>query len=218
MSFKTKLSFATKLLMLDSTSWNILRWRIIKGDKTLRLDYPLNTNSLVLDVGGYQGNWAEEIVSKFNCNVMIFEPIKENVEKIRQKFIDNPKVIVYGFGLSNSNREQEISLMEDGSSLNIKSSDIAVVTLRDVVEFLNEQNIHHIHLMKINIEGEEYRLLDALIRAGKIEEIDNLQIQFHDFVPNAINLRNEICSNISKTHVLKYDYPFVWESWGKVPS
>ena len=37
-------------------------------------------------------------------------------------------------------------------------------------------------LMKINIEGGEYDLLEELLDENMIKQIVNLQVQFHDFV------------------------------------
>ena len=39
--------------------------------------------------------------------------------------------------------------------------------------------------MKINIEGGEYELLERLIAADLIRKIDDIQVQFHNFVPDA---------------------------------
>ena len=39
-----------------------------------------------------------------------------------------------------------------------------------------------IDLLKINIEGGEYEVLENLIENDLIKNIDNIQIQFHDFV------------------------------------
>lgn len=213
MSLRSKISFAKKLLVLDRTSWAVLHWRLIKGDSNLRLNYPLKKDSLVFDVGGYHGDWAADIVAKYDCNVMIFEPINEHSRKISERFKENPKIQVFKFGLSNRTCEQKIALLEDGSSLILKSKYAELVQLRNFVEFINEHKIYHIDLIKINIEGEEYPLLNSLIDSGLVRLIDYFQIQFHDFVPGAEILRTEIRRKLSETHQLIYDYPFVWESW-----
>ena len=61
-------------------------------------------------------------------------------------------------------------------------------------------NINKIDLMKINIEGGEYDLLFCLIEKDLISRINNLQIQFHSFVPNAKNNREKIINLLKKTH------------------
>jgi hypothetical protein len=53
----------------------VRRWFRDRGDKTLRLDYPLNANSLVVDVGGYRGDFAGAIYKRYGCRVIIFQTV-----------------------------------------------------------------------------------------------------------------------------------------------
>ena len=87
--------------------------------------------------------------------------------------------------------------------------------LKDIFSFLNKEGINKIDLIKINIEGGEYPLLKRMIETNIIEKCNDIQVQFHNFYPNAITLRNEIRDSLQKTHFLTYDYPFVWENWRK---
>ena len=48
-------------------------WVKADGDHSLRQNYPLDSDSVVLDVGGYHGDWAEKIVTEFDSNVYVFE-------------------------------------------------------------------------------------------------------------------------------------------------
>ena len=41
----------------------------------------------------------------------------------------------------------------------------------------------------------------------------NIQIQFHNFVEQAKNRREEIRSQLENTHIEAWNYTFVWESW-----
>ena len=69
--------------------------------------------------------------------------------------------------------------------------------------------------MKINIEGGEFSVLPNLIENNNISNINNLQVQFHNFIDDAENLRAKIRNDLSQTHELTYDYFFVWENWEK---
>ena len=42
-----------------------LSWLQDNGDETLRLDYELTPDSMVLDLGGYRGQWASDIFDKY---------------------------------------------------------------------------------------------------------------------------------------------------------
>jgi hypothetical protein len=43
-------------------------------------DFDLNAESLVLDVGGYRGDWALEILCKYGSRIEVFEPVPEFYE------------------------------------------------------------------------------------------------------------------------------------------
>ena len=45
-----------------------------KGDTTLRLDYPLTKESYIFVVGGYVGDYANDISNKYGCSVFVTEP------------------------------------------------------------------------------------------------------------------------------------------------
>ena len=70
-----------------------------------------------------------------------------------------------------------------------------------------------IDLLKINIEGGEYPLLEKLVESKTIQNIQNIQIQFHDFIPDYKKRYDLIAKELQKTHYKTYDYPFIWENW-----
>ena len=189
------------------------KWVKADGDNTLRIDYDLNSNSVVFDLGGYKGEFAQKLVDKYNCNLYIFEPVPFFYDEIINRFSHNNKVKVYNFGLSDKNEEMEISLSNDGSSVYIDSATKEKIYLKDITDFLVQENIEKIDLMKINIEGGEFDIIPALIKNHLIDKIDNLQIQFHTFIDSAIKRRAIIREKLSRTHQLTYDYWFVWENW-----
>jgi len=183
------------------------------GDKTLRVNYDLNNNSVVFDVGGYEGEWSHDIFSKYGCNIHIFEPVPSFAEDIKKRFIDNKKVQVYPFGLSDKNSSEKISVNNYKSSLFKNEGDITEIKLVKFSDFFFQNDINFIDLMKINTEGGEYDLLEGIIKADLIKKVDNIQVQFHNFVPNAEDRMKKIQSELEKTHELTYQYKFVWENW-----
>ena len=106
-----------------------------------------------------------------------------------------------------------MSIDNDGSSLYPKQKDCETVVIKKASDFIRENNIEYISLMKINIEGEEYALMENLIEEGLISIIGDIQIQFHSFVPEAKARMQAIQERLSDTHVLTYQYEFVWENW-----
>jgi len=184
-------------------------WYKDDGDNTFCIDYPLTENSVVLDVGGYQGNWSAKIAQKYNPFIYVFEPVKNSYEVARARLKHNPKIQVFNFGLGSHDEEVRISLDGDGSRTWGLGSCIELVSMRDVAKLV----VGLIDLISINIEGGEYDLLPRMIETGVAMECRNIQIQFHNNYPDCDKLRNDIREQLSKTHTEIYNYPFVWEGW-----
>jgi FkbM family methyltransferase len=191
------------------------QWVKDDGDSTLRLDYDLNECSVVFDVGGYKGQWASDIFSKYQSKIFIFEPVPEYAEKIKKRFSKNKKIEVLDFGLGGTERKTIISVQKDGSSIykNSIGCESEQVNIMSGSEFIFSRSFEKIDLMKINIEGGEYELLNDLIKTGVIKKIENLQVQFHNIFPDAECKMLSIQEALSRTHRLTYQYPFVWENW-----
>jgi hypothetical protein len=120
---------------------------------------------------------------------------------------------LFNFGLDAKNQKIEIALSSNSSSYNRKmgNNNLETIELKDIVEFLMEDKVDQIALMKINIEGAEYDLLDRLIEKTDLQNIQNLQIQFHDFFPAAKARRSKLVKQILLTHESTASFPMVWE-------
>lgn len=188
-------------------------WVKINGDKTLRLNYDLNTNSTVFDLGGYEGQWASDIFSKYQCTIYVFEPYTDYAEGIEERFKANNKIKLFKFGLGKDDKKELLYINNNASSAFRKKGQPFPIEIKKASTFINNNNISHIDLIKINIEGGEYDLLQELIEADMIKNIKNLQIQFHDFVPDAFNKMKHIQRQLAVTHQLTYHFEFVWENW-----
>jgi len=191
----------------------VIPWFRDKGDSTHRLQYDLNASSIVLDLGGYEGQWASDIYSRYCCTVHVFEPVQAYAENIQRRFAGNAHIQVYPFGLGATNTEIQIGLSNDGSSVFQKTAQTETGQLVEAKAFFDRNGIGEIDLMKINIEGGEYEFLEYLLDTGLAVKIKNVQVQFHDFVPNAETRMKSIQERLSQTHSLTYQYEFVWENW-----
>jgi FkbM family methyltransferase len=189
------------------------RWLSDGGDDRFRYDYNLCSDSLVLDLGGYKGQWASDIYARYNCRIMVFEPVKTFADKIIKRFSSNPRIEVHVLALGNSRRSEQISLGDDASSLFRDTPKKETIQFEDIAVFFAEQNIQTVNLMKVNIEGGEYELLPRLIETGLINRIENLQIQFHRVTRESESQMEKICSELEKTHRPTYRYKFMWENW-----
>ncbi len=55
------------------------------GGESIRLDYPLREDAIVIDAGGYIGDFAADVINKFDCEVDVFEPVNEYAKRIRRR-------------------------------------------------------------------------------------------------------------------------------------
>ena len=95
----------------------INKWWNEDGDQKYRLSYPLTEDSLVVDIGGYDGSWAQLVWNKFKCNIIIMEPVESLYNQAVAKFVNNSKVKAYKVGAYNKDEEQLISLNDNESSM-----------------------------------------------------------------------------------------------------
>lgn len=214
-SFYTKVKnhfFPPKQTDFEKT---VALWNRDNGDTQLRFTYPLTPDSIVWDVGGYEGQWTSDLFSKYQPTIHIFEPVSSFASKITDRFMHNEKIIVHAYGLSDRDSILPIALTEDRSSIYITEGQTEAIHLRKTSTVFTELTTGRIALMKINIEGGEYALLEDLIDSGYINQVDNIQVQFHSFVPDASTRMQTIQKNLAETHRQTYAYPFVWENWEK---
>lgn len=188
-------------------------WVCADGDHTLRMDYAIKANEIVLDIGGFEGQWASDIFARYLCDVHVFEPVPKFAQSIRQRFENNSNIHIHEAALGNRSDSISISIDGDASStLLIGERDIEVA-LMSCSDLILKHGWDEIALVKINIEGGEYELLEHLIETGLIARIRDIQVQFHDFVPDAHARMFAIQQKLCQTHHLTYYFPFIWENW-----
>ena len=191
------------------------KWIEAKGEQ-LRFQYPsLGENAVIFDLGGYEGQWASDIFSRYRSNLFVFEPYTVYAQLISDRFSKNDKIQVFAFGLGKKDSIESLYISENSSSVFTKSNHLKKVDIQifKAADFFYNHKIDFIDLMKVNIEGGEYDLLEGLIENGLTARIRNIQVQFHDFVPNAYERMKNIQLSLSKTHKITYQFEFVWENW-----
>jgi FkbM family methyltransferase len=194
----------------------IVRWFNDRGDYTHNITYDLNENSTIMDLGGYTGVWAQQMIDKYNPNVYIIEPVPEFYNGMVLKFKDNPKVKLLNVGVGVEDKDGTIFMGGDGTSSNLSDGEIIKVKLNTIDTILKSWGLDVVDLIQINIEGDEYPLLENMIETGSVNKFKNIQIQFHLGIENDIERRNKIRNGLTKNGFKnKFDYPFVWESWNK---
>ena len=180
----------------------------------------LTPGSTVLDVGAYFGEWAEEILQRYDTRVLAFEPDPVNFQRLRDKAAEQPAISAFEYGLGHRDETAKMSLEFLGSSIYKTPGDnparFAEVEIRDICKVWEDLGLDRVELMKINIEGGEFPLLERMIEQGMMDRVDTFLIQFHEWHPGAYHRRRAIQRALRNTHRVVWDHHFIWEKWERL--
>lgn len=195
---------------------NFMGARIV--DKHILHDADLEADSIVIDVGAFNGSWAQNIVERYDPIIYAFEPNTKSYGALAQKAENNPKLKTLDYGLGEKDEMVEFTINGLGSSMyedRERHTDLPreTVEIRAIDRVWEDLQLDQVDLMKINIEGAEFPLLEKMIETNLLGNVDTYMIQFHEWHPGAYGRRRKIRKALTKTHRLLWDYHFVWEKW-----
>ena len=146
----------------------------------------LSEDSIIYSFGiGTDITFDLKCIKKHKANVFGFDPTPKSIDWVKSRDI-HPNFHFYEFGISNESGFQEFYLPDrpkgvSGSlianpivseKLKIK---VAMKSFKDLVKQLGHKKID---VIKIDIEGSEYEVLDSIINADI--EVGQYLIEFHD--------------------------------------
>lgn len=177
-----------------------------------RYDYQLTTNSVVIDCGAYKGYFAAAIASRYGCRVFCFEPVPEFFEACYRRLGTHPgKVLNYAVGGENGTVEGGVS--EDSSGLFSASTSRWSAGMITMDVALAKVGVDYVDLLKINIEGSEFALLEDMAKKNLIGHFKDIQVQFHPVVQDAQARYDALQKILAKTHHLTLYAGWQWQSW-----
>lgn len=189
---------ATSRVTLNEDSQSI--WQS-ENLEHLRYEYDLKPNDVVIDLGAYRGEWAQQIRDRYGCRVIAVEPT-DNITYYHGEIINKAAWLFEG-RLKFGGAYYYTSSFEEP---NIE------YTCFDVNTLLSQ--FAEIAVLKINIEGAEYDLLKHIISAGLQVCTKNIQVQFHLIEDVSVGPKYlKIAEALRKTHQVNWGYPFCWENW-----
>jgi hypothetical protein len=158
----------------------------------IRYGYELYPDDTVLDIGSYQREWGNKIAADHGCHVEYFDAL------------DNRAAWLFDGELKMGGAYYYTSMFTPGWQ---------TYHCVDIAPFLQAE----VALVKINIEGGEYDLLNYIIEKGLMKNIINLQVQFHLIEGvDCEGAYKELAKQLSLTHKISWRYPFCWESWERI--
>jgi len=163
-------------------------WHILKDS--------LSAQSIVYSFGvGKDISFDKSIIDKYQCKLFAFDPTPEVIKWVNNQEIDS-KFIFKPIAVSNKNgylnffaptNENHISHRSRPSSeTGGQSIEVPCFNLASIMKKLGH---NHIDLLKMDIEGAEYEVLDNIIFSGI--KIDQLVVEFHHFFSEYSNYETE---------------------------
>jgi FkbM family methyltransferase len=175
----------------------------------------LKAGDVVLDVGGYRGQFVVLMLEKYPaCVYYSFEPSPVSFAAMQERLGGYDNVKLFNFGLGATNRTGTLYDSERDSATFVDGTPIAIVEARivDVAQFWKQHNITRVALMELNIEGGEFELLPYMLELGLLEQIERMMIQWHSVVSRSAKKQLEIQSAIAKSHEMIWNLG-AWEGW-----
>jgi len=181
-------------------------WFKDKGDETVALDWEINQESMVWEIGGFEGRWAKQMEEKYNPHITIFEPQLWAVERMQAKFQGNPKVAIRPFGLWVIDARMSLHKYEtDGCSILGDGETAARADFLDAYSV--KQDRQDVDVCLMNIEGAEYALLPYMIGMDMMQNFRYFWCQFHPgLVQDGDRRSNTLFKMLAHTHHKLWDY------------
>lgn len=186
-------------------------------NESLRYEYELTPDSLIVDAGGFDGNWFIPMWEKHQCNIMVFEPVLDFWMKCTQRAygVDrdamfNLKIAVFQSALGAKDQPINVAVRGDSSGVYSDAETLERCREVDVNKFFGDKDWD---VLKLNIEGMEFDVLERLVSTGNITRVKNIQVQFHRVVPDFDYRYGRLREALLTTHEPEWDSEIIWQNW-----
>lgn len=178
-------------------------WKEHNGDETYALEWPINRNALIWEIGGFQGRWARQMLERYDAHIEIFEPQPWATTLLRNLFAGQERVTINPYGLWVTDAALPLYNYEtDGASLLQPGARSQVCEFRDVYGEIDG----NIDVGLMNIEGSEFVLIPYMLGNDLMKNFRFFWCQFHTFVPHHKQRMKIIYAAMEKTHRVMWDF------------
>ncbi len=162
-------------------------------------NYEINANDTIIDIGSHIGTFSL-LVSQF-CNkgkILSYEPMPDNFECLKLNLEINKikNIIPFNFAVSSDSGKLDMFFNNDQSGHNIFSKNNKKITINSISlqKIFDDNNIKSCKLLKLDCEGSEYQIIDAL-PSDYFDRIENIVMEYH-FADSKSELPKKMISKI----------------------
>lgn len=144
----------------------------------------INNTSIVYSFGvGEDISFDMEIINKFHCNVYAFDPTPKSIEWLKKQNL--PKEFYsYGYGIANYNGIATFYMPANPNHVSCsinknitKNNSNVDVNVKKLATILNELKHKNIDILKMDIEGSEYLVLEDMLNSNIFPK--QILVEFH---------------------------------------
>jgi FkbM family methyltransferase len=178
---------------------------------------------IFIDGGAHKGEAIEVLLDKRTdlkgCDVHFFEPNEDLISVLEEISVNNKEYNINIYHSALWKEDGEIDFLESIARWNTLASTVVPsmneiwglkldrdnpkkVKSTSLSNFLKKCNNEDYIVVKLDIEGSEYFVIEDLFKTGEIEKINELYVEWHDhFFPHLKTKGSELKNKLSKTNI-----------------
>lgn len=209
-STKRREAFETK------KNWKAAEKLCLENFKNSDIVSGLTSDDVCIDCGANVGE-VSEVLANSGAFVYCFEPDSSAFNSLKKRFVNRNNIKLFKKGVYTENKQVKLykSELSDydneffsqsssicGSKVNVETSKYEEIEVIDVCEFIESLN-RRIYLLKMDIEGAEFDILEKLINKQLYNKIDYVLVETHDDSVPEIRDKAQQVRNLIKEKQIK---------------
>lgn len=148
----------------------------------------VNQDSIVVDLGAHKGEFSSEVSSRFGCICYLVEALPALYSRIAAGRLMHK----YNFAMAGRDERVTLFVSKNPEGNTITGAPAGecggTVTVEGITleTLMGRVGIDSIDLLKVDIEGAEIALFDA-VSDTTLSNIAQITVEFHDFMPGAVS-------------------------------